>query len=336
MTRRDRRFGALAIRGAAALAAALGGWLLFRLIGAYPLPDAWAVPLHALERWVGPLQPVSLDAAELDAARRWIGSLALAGAAAIALLLLRGFLLASRNATLRDRLDETSGELASVSGSFRDLVERTHEVHYRHDLTGRIEWMSESALRLLGYAERDLGTLSIGDVLDADHLAALRAAAQAQPAGRAAPRREVLARTRDGRPLWLEMHERVVQQDGVPVGVEGVGLDVTERKVAETKSAVAAELVRAIAETSSLDGALRAVLAVVGRELHWEYGEAWWADDQFDLIRLASAWSARGDEMALAEARKRTFSRGVGLPGRVWSQGETIHARDLGSDPDPW
>jgi PAS domain S-box-containing protein len=336
MTPRDRRFGALAIRGAAALAAALGGWLLFRLIGAYPLPDAWAVPLHSLERWVGPLQPVTLDAAELAAARRWIGWLALAGASAIAVLLLRGFFLASRNATLRDRLDETSGELASVSGSFRDLVERTHEVHYRHDLTGRLEWMSESALRLLGYAERDLGALSIGDVLDADHLAALRAAAQAQPAGRAAPRREVLARTRDGRPLWLEMHERVVQQDGVPVGIEGVGLDVTERKVAETKSAIAAELVRAIAETSSLDGALRAVLAVVGRELHWEYGEAWWADDQFDLIRLASAWSARGDEIALAEARKRTFSRGVGLPGRVWSQGETIHARDLGSDPDPW
>ncbi|HVH06237.1 MAG TPA: PAS domain S-box protein, partial [Myxococcota bacterium] len=323
-------------RSAAALAAALGGWLLFRLIRAFPLPDAWAVPLEPLARWVGPLEPVALDAAELAVARQWIAGLALAGAVAIALLLLRGFLLASKNATLRDRLAETSGELASVSGSFRDLVERTHEVHYRHDLTGRVEWMSESALRLLGYAERDLGALSIADVLDADHLASLRAAAQSQPGGRAAPRREVLARTRDGRPLWLEMHERVVQEDGVPIGVEGVGLDVTERKVAETRSAIAAELVRAIAETSSLDGALRAVLAVVGRELHWEYGEAWWADDQFDLIRSAAAWSARGDEGALADARKRTFSRGVGLPGRVWSQGETLHARDLASDPDPW
>jgi PAS domain S-box-containing protein len=337
MKGREGRFGALAMRGAGALAAAVGGWLLFRLIGAWPWPAEWTLSFATLARWVGPLEPVALDAADLALARQAMEALALGGAAVIALLLLRGFFLASRNATLRDRLDETSGELASVSGSFRDLVMRTHDVHYRHDLTGRLEWMSESALRLLGYAERDVPSLSIADVLDADHLAALRSAAQpAAAAGRAAPRRDVLARTRDGRPIWLEMHERVVQQDGVPVGVEGVGLDVTARKVAETGSAVSAEIARALAETSSLDAALRAVLAVVGRELHWEYGEAWWADDQFDLIRSAAAWSARGEEGALAEARKRTFSRGVGLPGRVWSQGETIESRDLAADPDPW
>ena len=337
MTPRDGRFGALALRSAAALGAALGGWLLFRLIRALPLPDSFTISFDALARWVGPLAPLALDAGELARARSVAEGLALAGAALIALLLLRGFFLASRNATLRDRLDETSGELAAVSGSFRDLVERTHDVHYRHDLTGRLEWMSESALRVLGYAERDVAGLSIADLLDADHLAALRAAAHpSATAGRAAPRREVLARTRDGRPVWLEMHERVVLQDGVPVGIEGVGLDVTARKVAETGSAIAAEIARALAETSSLDAALRAVLAVVGRELQWEYGEAWWGDDQFDLVRSAAAWSARGDEAVLAEARKRTFPRGVGLPGRVWSQGETIAVLDVAADPDPW
>ena len=250
----------------------------------------------------------------------------------------RGFRLSSRTALLGDRLRETGAALESVSASFRDLVERTHDLHYRHDLAGRMEWMSEGGLRLLGYTAKDLPSLSIADLLDADHLAALRSAVQrAVESERSGARREVLARTRDARPLWLEVHERLVQQDGVAVGIEGVAIDVTARKVAETEAAIQAEIARALAETSSLEASLRAVLEVLCHELHWDHGEVWFGDDQFQLIRSAASWSAAGEPLgAEAEARPRTFSRGVGLPGRVFSQGETIAVHDLRADPDPW
>ena len=158
--------------------AALAGWLAFRLIRAQPLPDHWALSLDALARWLGPLRPLELGAEELGLARQVLAGLALAGAAAIVWLSARGFRLSSRSALLGDRLRETGAALESVSASFRDLVERTHDLHYRHDLAGRMEWMSEGGLRLLGYTAKDLASLSIADLLDADHLAALRSAVQ--------------------------------------------------------------------------------------------------------------------------------------------------------------
>jgi len=328
----------MARRLLAPLLAALAGWLAFRLIRAWPLPEQWTLTLDFLARWVGPLRPLELDAGELELARRLLAALAMAAAAAIAWLEARAFRLASRSALLGDRLRETSAALDSVSASFRDLVERTHDVHYRHDLSGRLEWVNEEGLRLLGYSAAEVTSLSIAQLLDADPLVALHTAVQRAAEGdRIGPRREVLARRRDGRPLWLEVHERLVQRDGVPIGVEGVAVDVTARKVAETEAAIQAEIARALAETSSLEAALRAVLEVLCRELHWEHGEVWWGDEQFQLVRRTASWSLGGEPHdAPGDARPRSFGRGVGLPGRVFSQGETIAVADLGADPDPW
>jgi len=328
--------GVLARRLAVSVAAGAGGWLAFRLIRAWPLPERWSVSLELLARWLGPLRPLELDARELELARQVVAAAALAGAVAIVWLEARAFRHASRSALLADRLRGTEASLEAVSDAFRDLVERAHDVHWRHDLSGRLEWMNERGLRLLGYAASDLASLSIADVLDVDAAASLRDAAEvAASAERAVPRREVLARTRDGRPLWLEVHERLVRRGGVPVAIEGVGFDVTARRLAATEAQLEGELSRRLAETTGLDGSLRAVLQALCRALHMEYGELWSVDEQFDLIRLDASWSAAGDA-AGAEARPRSFARGVGLPGRVWGQGETLVAPDLAADPDPW
>lgn len=329
--------GAMARRVLAPLLAALAGWLAFRLIQAQPLPETWTLSLDFLARWVGPLRPLELAAEELVLARRLLLGLAFAAAAAIAWLEARAFGLASRSALLGDRLRETTAALEAVSESFRDLVERTHDVHYRHDLSGRLEWMSEGGLRLLGYTAGELDSLSIADLLDADYRDAVRTTVKRAAEGdRIGPRREVLVRTRDARPLWLELHERLVQRDGVPVGIEGVGVDVTARRVAETEAAIQKGIARALAETSSLEAGLRAVLEVLCRELHWEHGEVWWGDEQFQLIRSEATWSAAGEAPEAAASRPRSFGRGVGLPGRVFSQGETLAVPDLAADPDPW
>ena len=328
----------MARRVLAPLLAAWGGWLAFRLIQAYPAGDSWAVPLGSAAKWLGTLRPITLDTGELAFARQMLAGLALAAAVLIAWLEARAFRLASRSATLADRLAEARAALDTVGASFRDLVERAYDVHYRHDLAGRIEWLSEGGLRLFGYAESEVPSLSIADLFDGDHQDALRSSVEHGALGdRLAPRREVLARAREGRPLWLEIHARLVRRDGVPVAVEGVGLDITARKLAEIEAGMQGAISRALAETSSLEGALRAVLQVLCRELGWDYGEVWWVDDQFDLIRSAASWTASGGEPGgAAEGRPRTFGRGVGLPGRVWSQEETIAATDLAADPDPW
>src|SRR5262245_63195766 len=89
----------MAQRVLATLVAALGGWLAYRLIGAWPLPDGATFTFETLARWLGPLRPLTLDAGELALAQRALALLALLGAAAIAWLELRAFRLADRKST---------------------------------------------------------------------------------------------------------------------------------------------------------------------------------------------------------------------------------------------
>jgi PAS domain S-box-containing protein len=326
-------------RVAVVFALVLASWIAFRLVEAHPLPDEWTIVLDGLSRWIGPLRPIELDAGELRFARHVLASLAFACAGLVLWLGARSFRLASRSAELGDRFAETLEAFETLSGSFYDLVERAYDVHFRHDLSGRMEWMNPGGLQMFGYSGPDLGALTIAKLLDAEQLAAARMSIeQAVESGRVAPRTDVLARRRDGRPLWLEINARFVRREGVPVAIEGVGRDVTARKLAEVQAAIQASISLALAETTSLESALRSVLQVLCRQLDWELGEAWWVDEQFDVIHTQAIRIEGVPEPtdAVLQARPRTFARGHGLPGRVWSLGETIAVEDLLVDPDPW
>ena len=185
--------------------AALGGWLALPADPrAVPLPDAWArLPRARSRAGSGPLRPVDARrrASSRSRAGQLLGRPRPRRGRRIALLEARAFRLASQNAALARpaRRDERRPRRPSRA-SFRDLVERTHDVHYRHDLTGRLEWMSESGLRLLGYAESEIsGALDRGPARRRPSRGAPRSVREHGALGdAAAPRREVLARTRDG------------------------------------------------------------------------------------------------------------------------------------------
>jgi PAS domain S-box-containing protein len=327
-----RRLGVLAV-------ALFASALVFRLILAQPVPDEWVIVLDSLSAWVGPLRPIVLDASDLRAARYLLAWTTFGAAGLICWLGVRSFRLASRSAELGDRFAETLEAFEALSGSFYDLVERAYDVHFRHDLEGRIEWMNPGGLQMLGYSGPDLASLHIAKLLDAEQLAAARLSIeQAVESGRVAPRTDVLARRRDGRPLWLEINARLIRREGVPIGIEGVGRDVTARKLSEVQAAIQASISIALGETTSLESAFRAVLLVLCRQLDWELGEAWWVDDQFDVIHTQAIRIEGVTEPtdAVLSARPRTFARGHGLPGRVWSQGETIPVDDTLTDSDPW
>ncbi len=68
--------------------------------------------------------------------------------------------------------------------------------------------------------------------------------------------------------------------------------------------------------------------------LGWQHGAVWRVDGKANVLRCVESWRAPGPALSEFEAisRNMTFARGVGLPGRVWLQGEPVWVSDVTRD----
>src|SRR6266542_3443270 len=80
------------------------------------------------------------------------------------------------------------------------------------------------------------------------------------------------------------------------------------------------EIARILAASGTIGDAAPGMLATVCRSLGWEYGALWEVDRAGKSLRCVGTWhdpSLRFTEF-IEQSRASTFTRGVGLPGRVW------------------
>jgi PAS domain S-box-containing protein len=90
----------------------------------------------------------------------------------------------------------------------------------------------------------------------------------------------------------------------------------------------------ALGESGSLEEAAPRVLRAVCEALGWEFGAVWTFEPQLDLLRCVEVWHAPLVTIPEFEAQTRaqTFSRGVGLPGRVWESAAPAWIPDVTVD----
>jgi len=76
---------------------------------------------------------------------------------------------------------------------------------------------------------------------------------------------------------------------------------------------------RVLAESARLAEATPRILEAICTTLGWEYGALWRVDEQAGVLRCVAVWPVFGATITKfeAESRSMTFTRGVGLPGRV-------------------
>ena len=93
---------------------------------------------------------------------------------------------------------------------------------------------------------------------------------------------------------------------------------------------------RVLAESDNLVQATPKLLEALGEALGWEVGAIWTTDEGGERLRCVETWQAPGVDVAdfRATSLKRTFTRGVGLPGRVWEGGEPAWIVDVREDDD--
>jgi PAS domain S-box-containing protein len=91
---------------------------------------------------------------------------------------------------------------------------------------------------------------------------------------------------------------------------------------------------RALLEAATLEDAMPKILGAICSVLKWEHGALWVVDRERDRLRCAYVWKADPAQFPEFDALSRgsEFTRGTGLPGRVWATAEPLWIRDVVHD----
>src|SRR5207249_705326 len=132
--------------------------------------------------------------------------------------------------TERKRAEEA---LRESEERYRDLVENAHDIIYSHDLAGKYTSVNRAGELSTGYTHEECLALNIADTLAPEHVAKARGMIAKKIAGEKVTAYEIDILAKDGKRVAVEVNTKLILQDGVPIGVQGIARDVTERKFLE-------------------------------------------------------------------------------------------------------
>jgi len=110
--------------------------------------------------------------------------------------------------------------------------------------------------------------------------------------------------------------------------------DITDQELAGKRLAVQYAITRVLAESEGLLEAAPKLIRAVCESADWEIGALWGLDKTGEQLRCLEFVNCLPKQVSNFEAatRSRSFSAGIGLPGRVWSSGEPAWIPDVTQD----
>ena len=108
---------------------------------------------------------------------------------------------------------------------------------------------------------------------------------------------------------------------------------VTERKVAGRHLAGSLSVTRILAEAPALDDAIPLIVNRICKTFEWRLGAMWRLDEAANVLRCIKLWPSHADSEEFEHITKETtFTRGVGLPGRIWANLRPAWIPDVTAD----
>jgi two-component system cell cycle sensor histidine kinase/response regulator CckA len=140
----------------------------------------------------------------------------------------RKSIVSALDVTDQKRVEKT---LEESEKRYRDLFENANDIIYTHNLTGDITSANRTALSTFGYSLEEALELNIAKLVDPEYLslASEKIKEKIETRKPTSPY-EILCRSKDGKEVWVEVSTRLIEKDGKPLGVEGIGRDISERK----------------------------------------------------------------------------------------------------------
>jgi diguanylate cyclase (GGDEF)-like protein/PAS domain S-box-containing protein len=140
---------------------------------------------------------------------------------------------------------------------------------------------------------------------------------------------ETLRTRKDGRVLAVSLSVSPIRDEaGKVVGASSIARDITERKRGEQRLAIQSAVTRLFTESSTLRDAAPGLLRIGCKELGWDLGELWLADQEEDVLRCVDRWPPS----STMEGKDDTLGSGSDLPGRVWESARNVWIDDLTVD----
>jgi PAS domain S-box-containing protein len=116
---------------------------------------------------------------------------------------------------------------------YRELFENANDIIYTHDLAGNFTSLNRSGEQLTGYSRAEALQMNIVDVLAPEFISIARQMITQKTDAQGSTIYELEIITKDGCRVRLEVSTRLILRDGKPIGVQGIGRDLTERKRSE-------------------------------------------------------------------------------------------------------
>lgn len=182
--------------------------------------------------------------------------------------------------TVQDITERHDAEEAlKVSESrFRDLFENANDLIYTHDLNGNFTSLNRAGEIITGYTREEALTKNIAQVVAPEFLSKARTMTARKLEGQIPGTYEIEIIAKNGERVVLEISTRLIVVDGLPVGVQGIGRDITQRRKAEISLHNALSLLSSTFE-STADGI---VVMSLEREIvtcNRKFVEMWGIDD---------------------------------------------------------
>ena len=171
---------------------------------------------------------------------------------------------------------QVENALRQSEEKYRELIENANDIIYTVDLAGGFTSMNRAGERITGYTREEALQMNIADVIRPDDAERVRQRIAKNLAGAGAPDFELEIFAKDGSSVTMDISSRLILQDGVVVGIQGIGRDITERKRAEAERQ---------ARETQLSEAQQ--IAHIGS---WEFdavtGEVKWSDELWRIFGL--------------------------------------------------
>ncbi|MBN1600087.1 MAG: PAS domain S-box protein [Chitinispirillaceae bacterium] len=128
-------------------------------------------------------------------------------------------------------LKRTERALQESERRYRNLFRNANDIIFTIDIHGVFTSANLAALKIFKYSNQDLGRITVRDLVDpAYHDIVFGKLVRKSRKGEESHVYEILTRTKDGEPVWVEVSTRLIRECDHTVGIQGIARDITERK----------------------------------------------------------------------------------------------------------
>src|SRR6201988_3305438 len=116
---------------------------------------------------------------------------------------------------------------------YRDIFEHANDIIYTHDLEGNYASVNRANEAITGYTVEESLKLNALQVIAPEYRELAKSMLLRKCAGEKTAAYQIEVIAKDGRRVAVEINSRLNYQNGIPVGVQGIARDITDRKRAE-------------------------------------------------------------------------------------------------------